>query len=611
MAEREQNEASTSRRHQASSSSPLLSLLDGVLSQDEPSMMRALDQIQMIDPTLKNLCKSPLQSSSALEFVVQRLLLAQPRLAQISSETDGSLPLHFAASIGNVRVASWLLQQHPESALCHNKKGKIPLHYAAREGRIAMVQFLLQQEPQSAAVMTHKRKLPIHFAAGDGHIDVVRALLKVNPMGASTPSKKGKVALHFAARWGHITIAEDLCNICPPCVKIQDFDGSLPLHDAAREGQLEMAQFLVQKYPQGMSKRNIRGELPLFGAIRSGNVDLCDFFIRSWPQCGKHILQIVRSEDNVESWDPAILDLCLRGAVNNFSGMPTNHEATPIFAYEFPEEKERHSPGKSGRPKVLTLRDRNNSNSSSGEASVEVAAIADFAAAFTPPSHNSIRFVRDQLTPGLDITLPRYKSPILQDDGSAQKRCAAEGTNSNKKSRRGNSMDDRNGDRPEVIRQILASQTFYQLHAALETSVSLSVLQCVIDRYANVQLAEVDDRGKLPLHIAVSRCRPAEEADLILTRILEPYRQAAFCRDYLGRLPLHLALASNFDSRVIEVLLKENPSSGVNNCEAIDPEFGEKLPLQVATESGCDLSTIYLLLKNDPTTVQSWIVDAR
>jgi ankyrin repeat protein len=593
-------------RRQNSSSSPLLLLLDGVLSQDEAAMNLALNQIQTIDPTLKDVCKSPLRSSSTLELIVHRLLTAQPGLARISSATDGSSPLHFAASIGNIRVASWLLQRNPASALMHNKKGKIPLHYAAREGRTDMVHFLLQQVPSSAAVITHKCKLPIHFAAGEGHVEVVRALLKVNPTGASTPSKKGKVALHFAARWGHLTIAEDLYQICPPCVKILDLDGNVPLHDAAREGQLEMAKFLVEKYPEGMSKTNIRGEVPLFGAIRSGNVELCEFFIRSWPESGKHVLQMVRPEDNVETWDPVILDLCLRGAVNNFSGLPQEEDVPPVVPYTFPANDERKPSAKVGRPKALTIRDRGCSNTSTGEASIEVAAIAELAASplsSTDSSHDS----RDLLTPGLDIFLPRYKSPVLEQDDCDRKRSAAYGTNSNKKSRRANSTDDTNGTGTDFIRQTLASQTFYQLHAALQVCSSPSVLECVLNHYSDQQLTQPDDDGKLPLHVALSQPR-SETVELILSRVWEPHRQAAFCRDYLGRLPLHLALASKADSRLIEALLKENPSSGIDHCDAVDPIFGEKLPIHVATESGCDLSTIFLLVKGDPTAVSSWSI---
>ena len=142
---------------QKRNSSPLLLLLDGVLSQDEQSTNLAMEQLQAFDPSLKDdVGRSPMRSSTTLEHIVQVIIQKQPQMAQVASESDGSTPAHFAASIGNVKVASCLLEQYPAAALMHNKKGKIPLHYAAREGRLDMVQFLLDKFPKSAAVMTRK-----------------------------------------------------------------------------------------------------------------------------------------------------------------------------------------------------------------------------------------------------------------------------------------------------------------------------------------------------------------------------------------------------------------------------------------------------------------------
>ena len=127
------------------SNTPLLLLLDGVLSQNEQSVGAALEQIAKIEsnyyhynrlPAADIERESPLRSALVLEEMVERLLSTQPHLARIASENDGSLPLHFAASIGNIRVATLLLHHHRDAALTHNAKGKIPLHYCAREGRL-------------------------------------------------------------------------------------------------------------------------------------------------------------------------------------------------------------------------------------------------------------------------------------------------------------------------------------------------------------------------------------------------------------------------------------------------------------------------------------------
>ena len=642
---------------------PLLLLLDGILSQDEQSTGAALAQIEKLDPTIQylhhmqppqgssgsdspdspELYESPLRSASTLECIVGRLLAIKPHLARVASESDGSLPLHFAASIGNLRVVALLLNHHRDAALTHNTKGKIPLHYAAREGRIEMVRFLLRLVPACAAVLTKKGKLALHFAAGEGHTEVVRDLLRVYPNGAVLPSKKGKVALHFAARWGHIDIARDLYRIFPGCIHTLDYDGSNPLHDATREGQLEMSKFLVERYPPVMYKSNIRGEIPLLAAIRSGNVPLCAFLIRSWPESGKQVLQTIRDPDDVSSWEPAILDLCLRGAVSNFTdlspeerGYIDDHTANIIDSINginyINVAATNITTNSNGVPTVIhdnyncghihpqqqfidMNSDSRSMNHSCSEASLEVASISVAAAAGDGRSgqnNNNYDYATAQrLPPVLNISLPRSKSPILETDDCGKKRSASDGTNGNKRQRRGSIDEDDDveeggeGSQQCSYCSTLEKHTFYQVHAALECSATTDVLRCVLERYPE-QHTVADDYGRLPLHIASSHCRSEGSVDLILKQIWEPNQDACFDRDYFGRLPLHLALMTRADFRFVRELLDANPSSGVEQCQVVDERFAHKLPIHMAISHGCDLSTLFMLVRGDPQMVHAW-----
>lgn len=631
---------------------PLLLLLDGILSQNEQSTGTALAQLQEIDPSFRYPAtatntssslhtaisgESPLRSASALEVFVRRLLAIQPHLAQVPSENDGSLPLHFAASIGNIRVASLLLSHYREAALTHNTKGKIPLHYAAREGRTEMVAFLLRYVPDCAAVLTKKGKLALHFAAGEGHVEIVRNLLRVYPAGAILPSKKGKIAMHFAARWGHIEVACDLYRSYPESVHTLDYDGSNPLHDATREGQFEMAKFLVERCPDVMHKANIRGEIPLFAAIRSRNVPLCTFLVRAWPGSGKQVLQTISDPDDITSWEPVILDLCLRGAVDNFSDASfqdqahiddyalriidrihscpdgNNAAATNSLINGAVVPKAIHTHGaftcvhhqqsaQQQNHQQSTDRDIGDSMSRIvSETSLEVKNIS---------TTNQSGFVTPQKLP-LDISLPRSKSPILETDDGGKKRSAADGTNENKRQRRGSIDEDDEGEQRETMcsqcsyKKTLVNHKFYQLHAALESSVTTSVLNCVLESYPDQQTL-TDDYGRLPLHIAASHCRSKGCVDLILEKIWKNNEDASMVRDYFGRLPLHLALMTRADSRLVRVLLQANPSSGVQQCQVVDERFTYKLPIHMAMESGCDLSVVFMLVRGDPAMVQTW-----
>ena len=80
------------------SSSPLLLLLDSVLSNDQ-------DQVHYATNHIHHLCGSTRPSVESLSEIVTKLLLHFPQMASVQSESDGSLPLHFAASLGEVTIA--------------------------------------------------------------------------------------------------------------------------------------------------------------------------------------------------------------------------------------------------------------------------------------------------------------------------------------------------------------------------------------------------------------------------------------------------------------------------------------------------------------------------
>ena len=157
-------------------------------------------------------------------------------------------------------------------------------------------------------------------------------------------------------------------------------------------------------------------------------------------------------------------------------------------------------------------------------------------------------------------------------------------------------------------------RSFLELHAALECGASASVLNCVLDRHGASQVDVVDELGRMPLHIAMEA--PFSGAgqdttllvDILLERIWKPNQDGCFHRDYLGRLPLHLALMHRADAKLVEALLESNPSSAIEYCDVLDERFMYKLPLEMALESDCDLSTIYMLLRADPSVTSSWTV---
>jgi hypothetical protein len=86
----------------AASTTPLLLLLDSVLCQDREQLETAMNQV-------RKLLRIDVPPLANLSDVVGILIKTRPDLALVSSEHDNSLPLHFAASIGDVSVADILI----------------------------------------------------------------------------------------------------------------------------------------------------------------------------------------------------------------------------------------------------------------------------------------------------------------------------------------------------------------------------------------------------------------------------------------------------------------------------------------------------------------------
>ena len=97
---------------------PLIQLLDGVLAQSERRVNIAVTEITNIllahSGTVVQLPHpemSMLNSVTNLHCLLQTLLTKLPEYASYPSQRCWSFPLHFAASIGNIQVASLLMSK--------------------------------------------------------------------------------------------------------------------------------------------------------------------------------------------------------------------------------------------------------------------------------------------------------------------------------------------------------------------------------------------------------------------------------------------------------------------------------------------------------------------
>jgi len=146
-------------------------------------------------------------------------------------------------------------------------------------------------------------------------------------------------------------------------------------------------------------------------------------------------------------------------------------------------------------------------------------------------------------------------------------------------------------------------RTFIALHAAFECKASFYVVERVLQERPN-DVHRVDDQGRMAIHYAMTNCHETAMVQLVLNplyKILTP-RAVRMIDGTSGKLPIHIAIASGADVRVIKALLSEFPSSGVAQCRTPD-YFYDKTPVHMATHYGCDLSTVFELLRVDPSFV--------
>lgn len=675
--------------------SPLLVLLDGVLSRDKARVSEAMQMIlheyrvvinatgnsahqifgteteTTVDNSLQHYrqptqdgTESPCTSSASLCIVINALLNQHPYLARIPSDHDGSLPLHFAASLGNVPVAISIMKKYPQAATTPNQKGKIPLHYAAREGRVDMVKYFLHVCPETCTIATDKGKLAIHFAAGDGHSEITSALLQAYPKSAAISSHKGKLPLHFCARWGYMEIAMQLISIYPEAVKALDWEGSLPLHDAAREGEYQMAKFLMNRYPKSLQVFNLRGEIPLFPAVRSSKFDLVALMIQAWPMSGKYVLQNVSADDHISSWHWNILELLLRGATSNF------HKCTLLENRERPgfcllddvqplqaeaaslTHEEKKAQKKARKAAAATIAQQQQPATVINMASHTLTATNSHTDRehnklyipssngssfrnFTPETNDFMQRLvsrHQESRPSASIVPPSHcaasspiKAPPMIIPPALTASSAASSTSTttatlsmvrckspilelpddeqkmNAKKRA--RKDHSSASKQPMDHRIARQRPFMPIHAAFECKASYQVIERVLEERP-YDVHRSDDMDRNVLHLAVAHCHDPAIVELILqpNNYILTSKLVRVIDRTTGRLPIHIAIANTADVRIIKALLHHFPTSGITQCHTLD-EFYDKKPIDMATHFNCDVSTVYELLRIDPSFV--------
>lgn len=426
------------------------------------------------------------------ERLVTEIVNLFPEMAAQPNPRDGCLPLHAAASLGDINVLRVILNKHPQAVSVPNLKGKIPLHYAVREGRLAIVNLLLNENPQTSFCVTRKLKLPLHYAVSEGYFKISKLLLSYNPEGIRAVTSKGKIPLHFAARWGCRDILECMLKQYPDLAQCLDWHGLLPLHDAARAGQTETGKLLIKAYPDGLKLADMSGEIPLFTAIRYGSKELVTEMVRWYPLGAKDVLQQAVAEDRVREWNWDIIELCLKGA----AGIIKLYGSKPSFE---------------------TLQENYQNQGSLQQSSY-----------INIDGHDV--YPGTGVSPLLNANMKPVDTPKRQINVSVLLKNLGYGRTESE----------------------LGS--FLSLHVAVECSSSLPILERVLACHSN-QASVQNTLGMLPLHIAALQAVDTYGI-AVVKQLLYLNPNGVHVKDSRGRLPLHLALLTRAHYVVIEAFLQ-------------------------------------------------------
>ena len=150
-----------------------------------------------------------------------------------------TLPLHLAASLGNLPVVRTLLQAgaNPgaEAGMCHPRPHRPIKHVPSRFHFLETDIYVCDSDHQ----------LPLLYALEHDHIETARCLLEFGAESHNTNWPYSRYPLHYACSRGAIQCVRYLVGIRPGEINTVDEEGMTPLLHAVRWG-LELVKFLVE-----------------------------------------------------------------------------------------------------------------------------------------------------------------------------------------------------------------------------------------------------------------------------------------------------------------------------------------------------------------------------
>ncbi|KAK0601799.1 hypothetical protein LWI29_027499 [Acer saccharum] len=147
-----------------------------------------------------------------LDLVVEILKIKRELIHEL--DAHGRNPIHYAAVLGNKKIARRLLEADASSSLGYNVDcdDKTPLHLAAEKDQQSVFEILVNGYPDAIVKVDKKQRNILHLAALNGNVDTVRFILTLDEMEylINSPDVDQNTPLHLAARNFHTEVVNVL-----------------------------------------------------------------------------------------------------------------------------------------------------------------------------------------------------------------------------------------------------------------------------------------------------------------------------------------------------------------------------------------------------------------
>lgn len=195
---------------------------------------------------------------------VQRIIKNKPSLIWTARKYSGDSPAHFITKYGNIEMLEMmasLINQQPQESQRQilfdafersNENGVIPLHNAASNGDVQCLKFLVQHCPSGPSVLEIKDCngwMAIHYAIRYYKIDAMKYILQNTPGNSEILEEKNKnnqTMAHFTATYGSIDSLEFILRNSPSGIAMLSFkndQGKTPLE----VGGAKLEQYFTQQ----------------------------------------------------------------------------------------------------------------------------------------------------------------------------------------------------------------------------------------------------------------------------------------------------------------------------------------------------------------------------